>query len=138
MAGDYLSYLHTYGNRSGSLLVNNTSVVPVTLLAARNTNWSIKLQYIKVKISSPGFAGSLWQFVDSAGNPITPPIPTDQQSIGINPTQAFDFDFGPEGIALAPGADFIFNFMASDAHGSVTWGAYNKLTTVVDIVSNKE
>src|SRR6266576_1614612 len=115
-------------------MVNNTSVVPVSLLVAKNANWSIKLQYLRVKISSPGFAGSFWQFNDSAGNPLTSVIPTDQQSIGTNQTQAFDFDFGPEGIALAPGADLVFNFTASDAHGLVTWGAYNKLVTVVDNV----
>jgi hypothetical protein len=127
-----------YRDVSGSLLVGPT-VAPVVLVACKSANYTLFLQELKVHVASPGFDGSYWSFRDSTpGVPISGQIPTDHSPVAPGFPYSFDQDFGPEGIALTPGADFVFDPIASDAHGTITWTGYMKLTSTVNLSSNLE
>lgn len=133
----YIDKRNQKGDRSGNLLVGPT-VSPVVLIAARNANWTIYLQNLRVHLATPGFEGSYWSFRDSTFMQISGQIQTDHTSVSMGFPYSFDIDFGPNGIALTAGADFVFDPIASGAYGTITWNAYHDLTTKTDPYSNKE
>lgn len=101
-----------------------------TLVTVRNANHTLFLQKLHVEITASS-AGKTWTFKDSAGTPILL-VP----SIDAGAIAHFDFDFGPDGIPLTQGKNFLLDVSAAGAGGWITWEGYQKLTaTNVDAAS---
>jgi hypothetical protein len=132
-----LKYRQVYGSLSGGVVVGPT-VGPVVLQANKSSNWTIYLQRLTIQVATPGFEGSYWLVRDSTGVQLTGQIPTDHASVTPGIPFSLDVNFGAQGVPLTAGADLVLEAIASDAHGTVTWDAYRKLSTTVDIYSNKE
>jgi hypothetical protein len=121
-AGD--SYLQERRNAldiSGSL----TAVAATddqTLVTVRNTSTTIYIQRVVVYITTD--AAQSWAFTDSNGTPV--PVCKVTTSPGVD--TRWDFDFGPKGMPLTQGKNFLLNMSAAGLAGTVNWYGYSRLT----------
>ncbi len=97
-----------------------TTTIP-GLVPVRNANYTLNIQKIHVKVTT-GSAGKTWTFQDTASVPVTDAISTGNAA-------DLEYDFGPAGFALTPGAALSLAISAAGAVGSVTVEAYQRLTT---------
>lgn len=122
LGGDYARLRVIYQNASGTLSV--LAATDDTTLVSAKTNHTIFFQKLHVEVTA-GSSGKTWTFKDSAGTPVNL-VP----SVDASAVAHFDFDFGPEGIPLTQGKDFLLDVSATGAVGWVSWEAYQKLTVV--------
>jgi hypothetical protein len=127
MSDGYLRRQRNYSTRSGSMLIS--TMVPVVLVTCRSVLYSLFLQRVQLYVASPGFEGSYWKLIDSCNVPISGQLQTDHAPASAGFPYTYSLDFGPEGLALSPGANLVLDGTISDAHGSIVWDAYCKLTT---------
>lgn len=111
-----------YQDVSGSL--NVTASTDDTTLVTVRANNTLYLQKLHIEVTA-GSSSKTWSFTDTANSPITL-IP----SVDVGAVAHFDFDFGPEGIPLTEGKNFLLNVSAAGAAGWVSWEMYQKLTAV--------
>ncbi len=123
MSDGYRRQRDIFGNFGGSLLVT-PFIGSTTLVTPRNSTYTIYLQRVHLHAAS-GVAGVTWTIKDSLGNALTGDVPTTP-----SPSTAIvaEYDFGPEGVALGPGASLLFVASSPGASGVITWDAYQKLT----------
>lgn len=124
MSDGYRKQRNLFGNYGGGLLV--TPFIGQSTLVPAKTLHTIWLQRVHVHVAS-GLAGVTWSIEDSAGNKITGDLVTTP-----SPTQdpiAAEFDFGPEGVPLTAGSNLLFIPSATGARGTITWDAYQKLSS---------
>jgi hypothetical protein len=100
-----------------------------TLVTARNTSNTLYLQKLHVEVTA-GSMGVTWTFKDSAGTPVLL-VPSLDASAIVH----YDFDFGPEGIPLTEGKNFLLDVSAAGATGWISWEMYQRLTSVVAAAS---
>lgn len=117
-----------YQDVSGSLTLG-ASTDDTTLVTVRNSSHTIFLQKLHIEITA-GSSGKTWTFKDSADTPVLLVPNVDAGAIAH-----FDFDFGPTGVPLTQGKNFLLDVSAAGAAGQVTWEAYQKLTAVVAAAS---
>lgn len=126
MAGDYTKFLRHYQDISGDSDVATATTGPVTLVTARNSQYQIFIQRIKVSVVT--YAAKTFTFEDSTGTPVVIGIVSVPAAA---PTaageQAYTFDFGPEGTALSVGMNFVLALSAAGAAARVHWEGYMRL-----------
>jgi hypothetical protein len=96
-----------------------------TLVTARNASTTIFIQRVIVYITTD--AAQSWAFTDSNGTPV--PVCKVTTSPGVD--TRWDFDFGPRGMPLTVGKNFLLNMSAAGLAGTVNWYGYSKLTLPV-------
>lgn len=106
---------------SGSLSVV-AATDDTTLVTNPRTADTIFLQKLHIEITA-GSAAKTWTFKDSAGTPVNM-VPTVDASVVAH----FDFDFGPRGVPLTEGKNFLLDVSAAGAAGWISWEGYQKLT----------
>ncbi len=129
MSDGYLFNRKHYGDWGGSIEVLSLSsgTIPMVKCSFKAQN-QIWIQRIHIHIST-ALAGVTWTVQDSTGVTVLGPI-----SAAVAPTQdpiAAEYDFGPKGLAITPGADLQLVLSAPGASGDVTWDAYQRLRTDV-------
>lgn len=118
---DYAKYCSVYQNISGSLRVL-TATDDTTLVTGRASD-TIFLQKLHIEVTD--LSATSWSFTDSAGTPV--------KLVPLVSTAAvahFDFDFGPRGIPLTEGKNFLLDVTATGAAGFISWEGYQKRTLV--------
>lgn len=137
MSDGYRKQRTIFGNYGGSLLVT-PFIGSSTLVSPRKADplggpYQIYVQRVHVHISTA--AAVTWNVQDSNGNSLTGPISATSNTTTVgqatsiptqDPIQA-EYDFGPEGIALSPGASLNFVVSGTGAAGVITWDAYQRL-----------
>ncbi len=135
---NYLRRQTSYTSVSGNRQIGPT-ITPVILTSVRNARTTIYLQRVQLFVATPGFEGSYWMLTDSTGVSITGQLQTDHSPVAMGLPFVYTLDFGADGLALTLGSNLIFDGLASDAHGSVVWDAYQKLSSTADLsASNSE
>lgn len=128
MSNPYRRFTTFYQDASGSAPVAVLESGNNTLVTAKNANTTIFIQKIHIQVIT-GNAGSTWGFEDSTDVEVTGDV-----SVATGP-QHIDYDFGPEGVPLTQGANFILEVTNAGATGVVSWEAYQKLTAVAAVSS---
>lgn len=127
MSDGYQRYRSWHGDSCGSLIV--TALTGTTTLLTPPPQTTIFLQRIHIHVSAP-FA-TTWSIQDSSGVLITGNI-----SVAAAPTSdptAAEYDFGPKGFGLTPGASLKFVPANAGAIGDITFDAYCRSNAVITI-----
>lgn len=135
-AGDYVRYRKLYQDISGQLNVL-AATDDSTLVTAKSAGHTLFIQKIEVNITT--YSAKTWLFKDSAGTPVpigffsipaaAVALPSESNTIVI--------DFGPEGVALSEGKNFLLDVSAAGAAGMLKWQGYQRLayTTPISALS---
>lgn len=113
-----------YQDVSGTLSVV-AATDDTTLVTVKSVNNTLYLQKLHIEVTANS-AGKTWTFKDSAATPVLL-VPAIDAGAGI---AHFDFDFGPNGIPLTQGKNFLLDVSAAGAVGWVSWEMYEKKTAV--------
>lgn len=127
MALSYWGYRKHFQDISGSLNVG-AATDDTTLVTVRDADHTIYIQVIHVQFTNSNAA--TWSFEDSAGSPIQ----VAATAAAVAGTHS-DYDFGPVGIPLTAGKNFVLNVSATGASGRVTWEGYHRIATVTPVGS---
>ena len=114
-----------YNQDVSSTLRVTTTTDDTTLVTARNASYTLFLQKLHVEVTT-GSASKTWTFEDSASTPVALVPSVDASAIAH-----FDFDFGPRGIPLTEGKNFVLNVSATGAAGWVSYEMYQRLSSPV-------
>ena len=127
---DYGWYQSEYPSR------NDTTVLVAatddqTLITAKSANHQIFVQRVKVTITT--YAAVTWLFKDSAGTPVPIWLISIPAAAVALPSESNSMiaDFGPEGIPLSIGKNFLLDVSAAGAAGTVQVEAYERLMGVI-------
>ncbi len=126
MAGDYARYQKLYSSKSMTLQVLTTTD-DTTLITSRSANHEIWIQRIVVSITT--YAAKTWTFQDSTATPIKiAHISIPAAAVALpSESNAMVHDFGPEGVRLPLGKNFVLDVSATGAAGTVHIDAYERL-----------
>jgi hypothetical protein len=119
MSDPYRRRTSFYQDISGAFNVG-TATTTTTLVTARNANYTIWIQKLHIEVTTS--AVQTWTFADSAGTPVNI-VP----AVSTSSIAHFDFDFGPEGVPLTLGKNFVLTISAAGAAGWVSWEGYSVL-----------
>lgn len=125
MPGDgYFRVRQIFGDNSGSVQVAAGDSATKTLVTAK-TNYTVNVQHVDIHIDT-ALAGGTWTVQDAASNIIM------QVSTAVGNSD-FAVDFGPKGWAVTGGNGSNLQLVISGAGavGTVTWGAFQKLGSVI-------
>lgn len=96
-----------------------------TLVTVRNANSTIYVQTVIAYITTD--AAQSWSFEDSNG--------TAKKACKVTTSPGVDtrwqFDFGPRGLPLTEGKNFLLNVSAVGLAGTIEWYGYSRLTSAV-------
>lgn len=109
---------------SGNLAVTS-STDDTTLVTVRNANTTIFIQQVYAYITTD--AAQSWSFEDSNGTAVK--VCKVTTSPGVD--TAWRWDFGPRGVPLTEGKNFVLNVSATGLAGHIEWEGYAKLTSAV-------
>lgn len=112
-----------YQDVSGTLNVV-AATDDTTLVTVKSINNTLYLQKLHIEVTT-GSPAITWTFKDSTGTPVNLVPAIDGSAIAH-----FDFDFGPNGIPLTVGKNFLLDVSAAGAVGWVSWEMYEKRTAV--------
>lgn len=121
IGGDYARKRIQFKDVSGDLTVASATD-DTTLVTVRNAVHQVFIQKIHVQITTAS-SGKTWAFKDSAGTPV---IVSGLLATDVAPA-TYDIDFGPVGVALTVGKNFLFDVSATGAVGRISWEAYERL-----------
>jgi len=122
------NYNTRFQDISGTLEIAATDG-DTTLATIPNTSYSIFIQQIDVQIKTD--AAQSWSFEDSATTArIVGSIPS---SPGIGHREVADY--GPLGVQLSEGKNFLLNVSAAGLAGTVVWRGYQRPTAAARGVS---
>lgn len=124
MSEPYRRLRSFYQDISGSLRATTTTD-DTPLVVVRNANSTIYIQRVIAYITTD--AAQSWTFQDSANTPLV--VCTVTTSPGVD--TRWDFDFGPNGVPLTEGKNFVLNVSAIGLAGHIEWNGYQKLTSAV-------
>jgi hypothetical protein len=124
--GDYTKNRVVFKDASTNLVVL-AGTGDTTLITARNTSHTVFVQRIIAYITTN--AAQSWSFEDSAGFQIAE-IPTSPGD-----STRWDFDFGPRGVPLTAGANFLLNVSAAGLAGHIEVDAYQRFTPGVAVAA---
>jgi len=101
-----------------------TPLTGQTVLIVPRAKHTVYVQRVHVHVTaaSPGIT---WSIQDSAGASLTGNL-TAAVAPTLDPVGA-EFDFGPAGVAITPGASLLFVPSGTGAAGVITWDAMQKL-----------
>lgn len=133
-AGDYVRYRKLYQDISGQLKVV-AATDDTTLVSAKSAGHTLFIQRIEVNITT--YSAKTWLFTDSAGTPVplgffsipaaAVALPSESNSIIL--------DFGPEGVQLTEGKNFLLDVSAAGAAGMLKWQGYQRLAVTTPVGS---
>lgn len=123
MSKSYHGYKTYYRDVSGQLDVV-AATDDTTLVTARSANHTIFIQVIHVEFTNNNAA--TWNFEDSTGTPVEIAY-TGAVTDGSHIT----YDFGPRGLALTEGKNFVLNVSATGGTGRITWEGYTRITAAM-------
>lgn len=129
-AGDYVRFRKLYQDISGQLQVV-AATDDSTLVTAKSTKHSIFIQKIEIEITT--YSAKTWTFTDSAGTPVPiKHISIPAAAVALpSESNTMIADFGPEGVQLTEGKNFLLDVSAAGAAGIVKWQGYQRLTSPV-------
>lgn len=118
--GDYLWHRKIHQGVGGYQVIGTTGVSGAVVLsgATGTASGAIFVQRIRVLVTTG--AAVTWQFQDSSGFAITPPL--DMGAVNT----PFQFDFGDRGQQLSTGASLQISGSASGAGAIVNWEGFKK------------
>lgn len=116
-------------NISGSLAVAATDG-DQTLVTARGTAFTLFITRIVVWISTT--AAQSWSFEDSNSSPKQ----IAEVTASPGDSTRWDFDFGPRGVPLTEGKNFLLNVSAAGLAGHIEWYGYQKQTSNTNLTPN--
>lgn len=110
-------------------LVATTATDDTTLVTAKNANTTIYVQRVVVYITTD--AAQSWSFEDSNGSALKVCKVTTSPGVDTR----WDFDFGPTGMPLTEGKNFLLNVSAVGLAGNIEYYGYQKLSSTVAMAS---
>lgn len=119
--GDYVQLRRENQNISGNLRTTAATTTTTLVTNTRTTTDQIFIQRIHIEITTG--AAQTWTLGDSTPLDLVP-------AVSVAAISHFDFDFGPEGMPLALGKNFVLTISAAGAVGNLTWEGYQKRTAV--------
>lgn len=124
-AGDYTRYRKLYQDISGQLNVV-AATDDSTLVTAKSANHTLFIQKIEVNITT--YSAKTWLFKDSASTPVPIGFFSIPASAVALPSESNSIilDFGPEGVQLTEGKNFLLDVSAAGAAGMLKWQGYQK------------
>lgn len=106
---------------SGNLRTTAGTTTTTLVTNARPLVDTIYIQRLHIEITTG--AAQTWSFQDSTPLDLVP-------ALSVAAIAHFDFDFGPDGMPLAQGKNFVLTISAAGAVGNATWEGYQKRTVV--------
>lgn len=134
MSDGYWRYRQWYTNDGGSLTVTTLTGQTTLITVGFKGQNTIYVQRVHIHVNTPS-PGITWSVMDSAGVPVLAPYSVAQTTTTVGDLQSIptqdpieaEFDFGPIGFALTPGANLLFVPSGTGAAGDITWDAYERL-----------
>lgn len=120
-AEGYLQQRRWNQDISGSLRTTAGTTSPTLVTNARPLTDTIFIQRIHVEVTTG--AAQTWTFGDNTPLDLVP-------ALSVASIAHFDFDFGPTGMPLAQGKNFVLTISAAGAVANATWEGYQKRTVV--------
>lgn len=119
----YLEYRRIYSDISGTLALT-TSTDDTTLVTNANVNDTIFIQALRVYILTDAAQSISFEDSNSPAK-VVARVPT---SPGAD--MPFVWDFGPKGVPLTVGKNFVANVSATGLAAHIEWDGYQKRTAV--------
>lgn len=103
--------------------IRSTAATTTTTLVTnvRPLTDTIFIQRLHLEVTTG--AAQTWTFGDSTPLDLVP-------AVSVAAIAHFDFDFGPDGMPLAQGKNFLLTISAAGAVANCTWEGYQKRTVV--------
>lgn len=124
-AGDYIRYRKLYQDVSGQVNIL-AATDDQTLVTCKSASHTLFIQRIVVDITT--YSAKTWLFKDSTSTPVPIAALSIPAAAVALPSESNSivFDFGPEGVQLTEGKNFLLDVSAVGAAAMVKWQGYQK------------